>query len=66
MTIVLHRHLRELGYCNRGSREWFARHGLDWAEFIERGIEAEKLTATNDAMATKLVEHSERARSVEK
>jgi hypothetical protein len=61
MTIVLHRHLRELGYCNRGSREWFARKGLDWADFLEHGIEADKLMATQDAMAAKVCEHAERA-----
>lgn len=58
--IVLHRHLREIGYCNRGSREFFRRHGLDWADFLKRGIEAEKLLATNDAQAENLVKHAER------
>ena len=51
MTIVLHRHCRELGYCNRGLRSWFAREGLDWPSFIKHGIDAEVLKATNNAMA---------------
>jgi hypothetical protein len=59
-VIVLHRHLRELGYCNRGSREFFQRHGLDWADFLKNGIEAEKMLATNDAMAARTVEQAER------
>ena len=60
MTTVLHRHLRELGYCNRGSREFFSKHGLDWGRFLKEGIEAEKLLATNDAMAARLVAQAER------
>jgi hypothetical protein len=55
---VRHVHLRELGYCNRGSREFFARHGLSWPDFLHKGIEAEKLSSTGDAMALRLVEHA--------
>lgn len=58
--IVLHRHMRELAYCNRGARAWFAAHGLSWAEFLEHGIESERLLATGDAMAEKLVQHAEK------
>lgn len=60
-TIVQHRHMRELGYCNRGAREFFARHGLSWAEFLQQGIEADKLRATGDAMAARVIEHAEGA-----
>jgi hypothetical protein len=60
VTTVTHQHLREIGYCNRGSREWFARHGLSWSDFVHYGIEGDKLLATDDAMAQKLVEHAER------
>ncbi len=58
-TVVLHRHMRELGYCNRGAREWFTRHGLNWADFVENGVEADTLRATGDAMAVKVCEHAE-------
>ena len=51
MTVVLHRHCRELDYCNRGMRAWFKREGLDWAEFLRNGIAAERLKQTNNAMA---------------
>lgn len=54
--------MRELGYCNRGAREWFTRHGLSWAEFLAGGIEADKLRATGDAMAARVVEHAEKDR----
>lgn len=58
MTLVLHRHLRELGYCNRGARAFFARHGLDWRAFLAGGIQADLLAATGDAMALKVVERA--------
>jgi hypothetical protein len=58
MLIVLHRHLREIGYCNRGCRTFFERHGLDWREFLADGIEADRLASTGDAMALKAVEHA--------
>lgn len=60
MTTVLHRHCRELGYCNRGLRLWFAREGLDWAGFLKHGIAADTLRATNNAMAERAIEHAER------
>lgn len=61
MTVtVSHRHLRELGYCNRGSRDWFAAHGMSWADFLQGGIEGERLLATGDAMAERLVAHAEK------
>lgn len=59
MTIVLHRHCRELGYCNRGLRTWFEREGLDWADFLRHGIAAERLRTTNNAMADRAIAHAE-------
>jgi hypothetical protein len=58
MVLVLHRHMRELGYCNRGARAFFARHGLDWRAFLDGGIEDDLLVATGDAMALKVVERA--------
>lgn len=60
MTIVLHRHCRELGYCNRGLRKWFSSEGLDWSDFLKRGIAADTLRAHDNAMADRAVEHAER------
>lgn len=60
MTIVLHKHCRELGYCNRGLREWFAREGLDWPAFVRNGLDAEILRATHNAMAERAIAHAER------
>lgn len=44
------------GYCSRGIRAFFARHGLDFQDFLRNGIAAEKLEATGDHMALKAVE----------
>lgn len=60
MTIVTHRHCRELGYCNRGMRAWCASEGLDWSEFLRRGIDAEILRARDNAMATRVISHAEK------
>ena len=42
-------------YCNRGGRKFFARHGLNWRDFLFNGIDEERLLATNDGMARELV-----------
>lgn len=43
------------GYCRNGGKAWFARHGLDWADFVRNGIPAEKMAATGDALGLALV-----------
>lgn len=55
MTTVLHRHCRALGYCNRGLRAWFAREGLDWADFLKNGIPADTLRKFDNAMADRAI-----------
>lgn len=57
MTIVLHRHCREIGYCNRGLREMAARIGVDWSEFLKHGIEADALRG--NAMAERAIARAE-------
>lgn len=42
-------------YCNTGARLFFARHGLDWRDFLFNGIDAQALLATGDAMAEAVV-----------
>lgn len=59
MTIVTHRHCRELGYCNRGLRAWFAREGLDWTDFVKHGIAAEILRQRDNAMAERAIARAE-------
>lgn len=57
--IVRRHHMDEMQppYCANGTRRWFARMGLDWADFLRNGIEDSVLEATGDAMALKLLEH---------
>ena len=60
MTIITHRHCRELGYCNRGLRDWFDREGLDWAGFLKHGIDADALRLFDNAMAERVIAHAEK------
>lgn len=53
--LVTHSDMRRLGYCNRGARDWFARHQLDWSQFIDLGLPAPLLLATGDSMAEDVV-----------
>ena len=57
-VIVRMEHVRALKYCARGVRTFFIQHGLDYAVFLQRGIEAEKLAATGDAMAFAAIEEA--------
>jgi len=54
-TVTLE-HCRRLGYCARGMRAFFARHGLDWPRFRAEGLPAEQIEATGDAMAARAAE----------
>lgn len=57
-VIVRMEDCRQLRYCARGVRELFARYGLDYSDFLQNGISAEKLleASGNDAMALAAVE----------
>lgn len=46
--------LRKSGVCPRASA-WFERHGLDWRDFVRNGISGERLIATGDAIAIRVV-----------
>lgn len=54
--IITHRHLRKAGICMNGARGFWKRHELDWTDFLNNGIEEEKLLATGDAQAAYVVE----------
>jgi len=56
--MVLHVNMRELGYCNKGGRLFFAKHKLNWREFVLKGLDEEVLLATGDAMAIKVVDNA--------
>lgn len=47
------------GFCHRTSRELCERYGIDWVQVVrDGGIAAEKLIATGDALALRVVEHA--------
>lgn len=60
MTTVTMQHIRAAGMCSRGARAFFKSAGLDWDAFLAEGIPAEKLAATNDAMALSVVSFAEK------
>lgn len=43
------------GFCRKGTRRWFDKYGLDYRDFLENGIEEEKLLATGDPLADAVV-----------
>jgi hypothetical protein len=59
VTKVYSRHMRALGYCARGTRQFFRRHGLDYLDFVRHGIDASALRNTGDAMALRVVNLAE-------
>lgn len=58
--ICYRRHLRMAQLCGQGSRPWWVQHGLDWSDFLTNGIAAEKLLATGDPLAKRVVEVARR------
>lgn len=48
------------GFCRKGARAFFSRHGLDWSRFVRQGLDAAEFEATNDALALALVQHARR------
>jgi len=54
-VIITHQDMRLMKYCNKGAREFFSRHGLDWALFMAEGLPEETILATGDDMAIQLV-----------
>lgn len=60
MTIVTHADIRSIRYCNRGSREWFARHNLDWKTFVSQGLPVEAFGDIDDPMLKRAIEQARR------
>lgn len=47
-----------VGFCNKQARVFCEAHGIDWADFVKHGIDAQVLIDTNDALALRVVEHA--------
>ena len=46
------------GFCARGVRAWFAKHNLDYNDFLKNGIDEQRLLDTGDPMAVAVVEQA--------
>lgn len=58
------RHIKALGYCNRGARRWLEQHKISWQSFVKNGIESVILRASGDAMAIKAAELAEKEHGI--
>lgn len=56
VIIITLQDMRKVKYCARGAKSFLAKHGLSWSDFLEKGIPSDRLEATGDAMALKVVE----------
>ena len=54
--------IRKAKMCARGSRAFFLRHGLDWQDFLENGIDLEIAEKFDDAMIQQVVEYVKNGR----
>ncbi len=54
------RHLRAARLCSGGSREWCARNGFSWQQFITEGLPIEQMRALNDAMIDRVIAEAEK------
>lgn len=52
-------HARELGYCNKGLRNFCLRYNLDWDRFVTDGLPFSELSHIDDSMLHDLLRHSE-------
>lgn len=49
-------HIRAAGLCNRGARYFVQQQGWSWQEFLDHGIEEERLLETGNPYALRVVE----------
>jgi hypothetical protein len=59
VTRVILQDLRAARYCLAGVRPWFQRHGFDWQDFLDHGIEASRLHTTGDALIEPVIREAE-------
>lgn len=58
-------HVRAANFCARGARQWFARKGLDYNEFLARGLPIGQIEAVGDAMSELVVKRAREAHAGE-
>ena len=52
------RHIRAAKICMRGSRGFFAHHGLDWNDFLANGLPVTVLDGINDPIANRAADEA--------
>jgi len=62
---LIHRDISELRYCNKGARQFFERHGLDWSLFISEGIDLSVFEQMDDEMVRAAVTHAKQRLGIE-
>lgn len=50
--------VRSIQFCARGARMWFTRHGLDYTEFVTRGLPVSVIEGTGDALGKKVAKQA--------
>lgn len=50
MTQITIQDTAALGYCRRGTREFFERHNLDWHRFRKEGLPVDDFEGIDDEM----------------
>lgn len=60
MLIVTNADRRALAFCSTGARLWFARHNLDWTQFLLHGLPAAVFETIGDAFALEIVAQAKR------
>lgn len=48
--------VRKAGYCVRGAKTWFEDHGMDFRDFLVRGIDQDEFILKGDHKARIVVE----------
>jgi arsenate reductase-like glutaredoxin family protein len=49
--------IRDVHLCARGAREWFAAHNLDFRDFLQNGMNVERIEAIDDHFAQMVAQH---------
>ena len=54
--MVTVKHIRAANLCARGARQWFTARGLDYNEFLTRGLPISRVDAIGDALAKQVAD----------
>ncbi len=49
-------HVRKARFCASGAREWFARQGWSWSDFLANGRPVEDFDALGDPLGSRVAE----------